>query len=452
MSKHSFVCLSLGSNLGNRFENLQRARSLLSEHGIADLRSSVILETEALLLPGAPREWNLPYFNSVLVGNTELSLLELLSTVQRIEKIVGRAEGEPRWAPRVLDIDILLYGEESFCCDNNQIQVPHPSLLSRPFLISLIASLCPYRKFYNKCSPYHNFTFAELAHNLPSDPSSIRRSLSPDVLLMGVVNVTNNSMSDGGLFLEPEKAVAHAEELFMQGAAVIDFGAQATNPKVKQFLSVDEEWQRLEPILQLLAGTWSNKKQYPIISLDTFYPEIILRAMDIYPIQWINDVTGGSESMAKIAKDCGLCLVMNHSSSLPLNPKNTLLFAKPTSEQLLRWGKEQLEKFSYIGLDINQVIFDPGIGFGKSAVQSLTMLREIAKLRQLGCRILVGHSRKSFLSLIGNYDPKDRDWETIGLSVLLQKQGVDYLRVHNVNAHQKALSAAASFETCGYPS
>ncbi|WP_100934393.1 dihydropteroate synthase [Candidatus Chlamydia corallus] len=446
MSELTFVCLSLGSNLGNRFKNLQSARTLLSEQAISDVRSSVILETEALLLPGSPQEWNLPYFNSVLVGKTKLSLQELLSTIKQIERVVGREEGMPPWSPRVLDIDILLYGDESFCCDNSQTTIPFPGLLSRPFLIALIASLCPYRRFCIEGSPYHNLTFGELAHNLPSPPGTIRRSLSPDALLMGVVNITNNSMSDGGMFLESSKAVAHAEKLFTEGAAVIDFGAQATNPKVKQFLSVDEEWKRLEPVLRLLAETWSDKKQYPAISLDTFYPEIILRAMDVYPIQWINDVTGGSQSMAEVAKDYGLCLVMNHSSSLPVNPKNTLSFSIPTGEQLLRWGEEQLEKFSYAGLNANQVIFDPGIGFGKSAVQSLTTLHEIAKFRRLGCPILIGHSRKSFLSLFGNHDPMDRDWETVGLSILLQKQGVDYLRVHNVAAHQKALSVAASCE------
>ncbi|AAD18896.1 dihydropteroate synthase [Chlamydia pneumoniae TW-183] len=447
MSEPRFVCLSLGSNLGNRFKNLQIARTLLGEQAVLGLRSSVILETEALLLPGSPPEWDLPYFNSVLVGETTLSLRELLVTIKQIEKVVGRAEESPPWSPRTIDVDILLYGDESFCCDHTEITIPLSNLLSRPFLIALIASLCPYRRFCTQGSPYHNFTFGELAHHLPSPPGMIRRSLSPDTMLMGVVNVTNDSMSDGGMFLDPEKAVAQAEKLFTEGAAVIDFGAQATNPKVKQFLSVDQEWERLEPVLRLLKETWSNRKQYPIISLDTFYPEIILRAMDIYPIQWINDVSGGSQSMAEVARDCELSLVMNHSSSLPVDPKNILSFSVPIGEQLLSWGEKQLKMFSDVGLNANQVIFDPGIGFGKGAAQSLATLYEIAKFKRLGCPILIGHSRKSFLSLFGNHDPKDRDWETVGLSILLQQQGVDYLRVHNVAAHQKALSVAAC-EAC----
>ncbi|ANH78561.1 dihydropteroate synthase [Candidatus Chlamydia sanziniae] len=442
MSKSSFVCLGLGSNLGYRFKNLQQAHALLKEKGITELRSSVILETKALLLPESPKEWDLPFFNSVLVGRTILSPQELLVIIKQVEKAVGREESTLPWSPRVLDVDILLYGEEDFHYQNGQEYIPHRSLLDRPFLISLIASLCPYRKFCCPHSPYDTMTFAELAYHFPCPSGSILRSLLPSSLLMGIVNITDNSMSDGGQFLDPENAVTYAEQLFVQGAAIIDFGAQATNPGLQCLLSMEQEWARLEPVLKLLSERWSGNMQYPEISLDTFYPEIIARAMNIYPIHWINDVSGNPQKMAQLAKDFGLSLVMTHSCSIPADSRKILSFSNPSSQQILEWAEHQLEACVGLGLEVDQIIFDPGIGYGKSAMQSLTILNEVKKFQDLGCALLVGHSRKSFLLMLSSYDPKDRDWETVGISILLQKQGVDYLRVHNIEAHHRVLTAA----------
>ncbi|ADZ18582.1 MULTISPECIES: dihydropteroate synthase [Chlamydia] len=440
ITKH-FICLSLGSNLGNRFENFRRAFSLLKELGIEDLQSSIILETKALLLPDSPKEWDLPFFNSVLIGRTALSPKELLSGIKHIERKLGRDPNALPWSPRILDVDILLYGDENYQQDD--IIIPHHRILERPFLLSLVASLCPTRKLHQPDSEFHLKTFGEIAHCLPCPQEIILNSFSPTTFLMGIVNVTDNSISDGGLYIDPSKAVAHAERLFAQGASVIDFGAQATNPKIKQLIDVDQEWARLEPVLKLLAEKWSGCMQYPDVSLDTFYPEIIKRALEIYPIRWINDVSGGSKEMAEIARDANLLLVINHSCSLPPRPDKTLAFTTCASDQLLSWGKQQIEAFVALGLSKDQIIFDPGIGFGTTPIQALNVLHRMEKFRELGCATLVGHSRKSCFSLLGKYDAKDRDWETVSLSVLLQQQGVNYLRVHDVEANHRVLSAAA---------
>ncbi|WP_139413997.1 dihydropteroate synthase [Chlamydia abortus] len=441
MITKQFICLSLGSNLGNRFENFRRAFSLLKELGIEDLQSSIILETKALLLPNSPKEWDLPFFNSVLIGWTALSPKQLLLGIKQIECQLGRDPHALPWSPRILDIDILLYGDENYQQDD--ITIPHNRMLERPFLLSLVASLCPTRKLHQPDSEFHLKTFGEIAHCRSCPQEIILNSFSPTTFLMGIVNVTDNSISDGGLYIDPSKAVAHAEQLFAQGASVIDFGAQATNPKVKHLIDVDQEWARLEPVLKLLAEKWSGRMQYPDVSLDTFYPEIIRRALEIYPIRWINDVSGGSKEMAEIAKDMNLLLVINHSCSLPPRADKTLAFTTCASDQLLSWGKKQIEAFVALGLSEDQIIFDPGIGFGTTSIQALNVLHRMEKFRELGCSTLVGHSRKSCFSLLGRYDAKDRDWETVSLSVLLQQQRVHYLRVHNVEANQRVLSAAA---------
>ncbi|AHK63634.1 dihydropteroate synthase [Chlamydia avium] len=441
MTSPRFVCLSLGSNLGNRFDNFRKAYLNLKELGIQDLQSSVILETKALLLPNSPETWDLPFFNSVIIGKTSLSPSELLKKLKNIENLLGRDLHAPAWSPRTLDIDILLYGDGDY--QDKDLTIPHSGLLKRPFLISLIAALCPDRQLYQPNSPYHLKTFGEIAHLCPCPREMILNAFSPTTFCMGIVNVTDNSMSDGGEYLDPNKAVEHAEKLFSQGASIIDFGAQSTNPKVKQFLSVEEEWKRLEPVLQLLSCRWSGCAQYPYISIDTFYPEIAIRACNIYPIHWINDVSGGSEKMIEVAKELGTCLVVNHSCSLPPCPEATLDFTSSPVDQLLDWGRRKIEFCDHLGLDCSQIIFDPGIGFGTTSIQAMYILQKMQMFRELGCPLLVGHSRKSCFSLLGKYDPKDRDWETAAISILLQQQRVDYLRVHDVAHNQRALSASA---------
>lgn len=441
MTSLHFVCLSLGSNLGNRFDHFRKAYFHLKELGIKDLKSSVILETQAIMLPGSPKIWDLPFLNSVVIGKTELSPTQLLKKLKSIESLLGRDLCAPSWSPRTLDIDILLYGDRDY--QNDNVVIPHSRLLERPFLISLIAALCEDLQFYQPSSPYHLKTFGEIAHLCPCPEEMILNAFSPQTFCMGIVNITDNSLSDGGRYLDPEHAVTHTEKLFAQGASIIDLGAQSTNPKVQRFLSLEEEWARLAPVLQLLSSRWSGYAQYPDISIDTFYPEIAMRASELYPIRWINDVSGGSKEMIQVAKELGTFLVVNHSCSLPPCSEDTLGFTSSPLSQLFDWGKRKIDFCDRLGLDCSQIIFDPGIGFGTTSIQAMRILREMRVFHGLNCPLLVGHSRKSYLSLLGKYDPKDRDWETASLSVLLQQQGVEYLRVHDVAHNQRVLSAAA---------
>ena len=444
MTTWNFVCLSFGSNLGNRHEYIRRAFACLKKAGIKNLKSSVILETKAILLEGSPKEWDLPYFNCVAIGETQLSPDELVRECKVIERAFGR-DFSLKWGPRPIDIDVILYGDETFAFHSETCTVPHPRLLERPFLISLIASLCPYRRFYLEGSPCNGKTFAELAAIYPLAEGEVLGSFGPATQIMGVVNITDNSISDTGLFLEARRAAAHAERLFAEGASIIDLGAQATNPRVKDLGNVEQEWGRLEPVLQLLAERWKGAKQYPDVSIDTFRPEIIRRAIEIFPIRWINDVSGGSLEMAYLAKEFGLRLLINHSCSLPPRPDCVLSYEESPVTQMLRWGESQLETFAQIGLDTSwQVVFDPGIAFGKTPVQSMLLMEGVEQFKRvLECPVLIGHSRKSCLSLLGRFSYQDRDWETIGCSVALHDRGVDYLRVHQVEGNRRALAAAA---------
>ncbi|WP_414038817.1 dihydropteroate synthase [Chlamydia trachomatis] len=444
MTSWNFVCLSLGSNLGNRHEHIRRAYASLKKAGIRNLKSSVILETKALLLEGAPKEWDLPYFNSVVIGETQLSPDELIEEIKMIESCFGQ-HASLKWGPRPIDIDVLFYGDEAFSYHSDKCTIPHPKVLERPFLLSMMASLCPYRRFRLEGSSCNGKTFAELAAIYPLTEEDALGSFGSATQIMGIVNITDNSISDTGLFLEARRAAAHAERLFAEGASIIDLGAQATNPRVKDLGSVEQEWERLEPVLRLLAERWGAAQQCPDVSIDTFRPEIIRRAVEVFPIRWINDVSGGSLEMAHLAKEFGLRLLINHSCSLPPRPDCVLSYEESPIEQMLRWGESQLEQFAQVGLDTSwQVVFDPGIGFGKTPVQSMLLMDGVKQFKRvLECPVLIGHSRKSCLSMLGRFNSNDRDWETIGCSVSLHDRGVDYLRVHQVEGNRRALAAAA---------
>ena len=147
-------------------------------------------------------------------------------------------------------------------------------------------------------------------------------------------------------------------------------------------------------------------------------------------------MTGFSDpAMVEIVKDSDCRLVMMHSLSIPADPALVLPDTSPASQQLRAWAIAQLERLDSLGINRNRVILDPGLGFGKSALQSLEILMNTRHLMDLGCELLIGHSRKSFLTLFTQAPVAQRDELTLSFSALLAGQGVHYLRVHNIKAH-----------------
>lgn len=136
--------LSLGSNEGHRLHNLQKAHTLMGPFSKV-LQSSIILETEALLPPNAPNHWNSPFLNQVIAIETDLSPIDLLKKLKNIEQELGRPHTYERWSPRTLDIDIL-YAEAYPTYQHPELQLPHPELTNRPFLLHLLALIAPYQK------------------------------------------------------------------------------------------------------------------------------------------------------------------------------------------------------------------------------------------------------------------------------------------------------------------
>lgn len=407
-----------------------------------NLRTSIIVETDAVLPPGAPEEWDVPFLNLVASAVTSVSPPTLLHGLKEIEKKLGRDLDAPRWSPRIIDLDILAWDERII--SENGLRIPHPELMNRPFLVRQMALLRSDWRYPIPGAPYGHLTLAEIVHShIPFDGEEMRYFV-PSPQLVGVVNITPDSFSDGGQCLDPERAIRRIHELASQGASVIDIGAQSTRPGATD-LSSEEEWDRLRPVLDLLRQDLLPLKAKPKISLDSFCPEVVRKALHRYPIDWINDVKGGrDETLLKVVAETGRTIVVNHSLTVPPSKEVVLSFQVDPVSYLRDWAIRKIEELGTYGIERDKVIVDPGIGFGKTALQSLHLLRNIDRLKGVGCEILVGHSRKSFLKILA--DKTDRDVETVGVSHCLLRRSVDYLRVHNVEAHRRSFTASALLE------
>ncbi|MBX7145289.1 MAG: dihydropteroate synthase [Oligoflexia bacterium] len=455
-----FVVLGLGSNLGNRAQILSEAIKHIFSAPTALLSNgccSELFESDALLLPDSPLEWNIPFLNLAVAGQCELSPLELLKAVKGLEAQLGR-QARQRWAPREIDIDILSYGNKSLTLD--VLRLPHPAIAERPFALWPFAALNPdyplpsagrqaaaqtlvFRWGYTRAEiPCKTWKASRKSQDqfraaLPSGLAWKEGPL-PRADLVGVINITPDSFSDGGKFTTPEACLAQARELYAHGAMLIDIGAESTRPGAPA-LDAQSEMARLQPVLEALLHERSKSALFPEISVDTRHPDVAKFALSL-GVEWINDVQGFSDKqMLSIAADSGAGLIAMHSLGIPPNKDRILDLSRPAYQQIQDWIDERLALFRQHKIDNSRLILDPGIGFGKNAEQSWNIIANARLLRTDGARLLFGHSRKSYLSLITARPAAERDSETALISTLLNTFGVDYLRVHNVAASIKAM-------------
>ncbi len=456
------VILGLGSNLENRATHLKRAISRLSRGRAPVLRGvtlSRIYESPALTPPGAPATWDSPYLNCALRGETNLEPDALLRRVQEIERSLGR-QGHERWAPRTIDIDILWWNGEEVRSDG--LTIPHPEILKRPFVLEPLRDLIPDAILDGETVEVHARRVAEASRvadasrvTTAASGGEIRRPAvhSPRAdfevnhpTLMGILNLTPDSFSDGGRFMEPHSALAHARRLVEEGAGIIDVGAESTRP---DGAAVDQEteWARIEPVLhglreiqEELRGPGGRGRF--LISLDSRNPSTVRRALQI-GVDILNDVTGFCRpEMLEIAADTDVPLVFMHSLSIPVVKGESIPAHRDSVEFLIAWAQERLAEFDRRGIAAHRLIFDPGIGFGKTALQNWHILEHVERFHDLAIPLLVGHSRKSFLEAVTDKPGAERDAETLDVSRSLITRGVDILRVHDVEGHVALLRDA----------
>ncbi len=248
--------------------------------------------------------------------------------------------------------------------------------------------------------------------------------------LVGILNVTPDSFSGDGLMAT--HAVAYAEQLVLAGADILDIGAESTRPHATA-LTADAEWARLAPVLEaMIHCAWRDSVR---LSVDTRHPQTASRALAL-GVDIINDVGGLSDHrMAEIVEEHACDVVVMHALTIPANPSKTLPDDADVVRVVLEWKLNITNHAIARGISPERLIFDPGIGFGKTAKQSLTLVNEARSLTQSGGRWLFGHSQKSFLSLFSDAKSAERDDLTLACSSQLAASGVDYLRVHQVARH-----------------
>lgn len=414
------IYLGLGSNLGDRRALLARALELLEHRPLSVSRVSPVVESPALLPEGAPPEWNRPFLNLAAHCETQASPDAVHGWIEEIQQELGRKEG-PRWSPRPIDIDVLLWEREQITTDT--LTIPHIDIRGRNFVLTPLIALEPKLTLPGLPGKTVLDWSRDLPHHLP--------------LWMGILNVTPDSFSDGGRFMGWDRVAPHVDAMIQAGAHIIDIGGESTRPGATP-LPPEEEWRRVGPILSKLLDERAAAVLGPLISIDTYHPETARRALAL-GVDIINDVSGlSSPEMIELAGESGADWVAMHQLSLPADPKLTLPADGDPYDAVEAWLLERIPAWERAGLDLNRIIFDPGIGFGKSAQQSLTLLRRAGEFRKHGLRVLVGHSRKSFLNAAAGDGIDARDLATAEVSKDLCAQGVDILRVHNVPMHVEA--------------
>ncbi len=245
-------------------------------------------------------------------------------------------------------------------------------------------------------------------------------------LIMGVLNVTPDSFSDGGEFQNPENAARHAVSMVKEGADIIDIGGESTRPGAKK-ITPEEEINRIKDVLEILI-----KKVDVPISIDTYKSQVAEYALS-RGASIVNDISAlrADNDMAKVVAKYGAGVVLMHIKGAPETMQEN-----PHYEDLIGEIYGYLDSSIHIavraGIDEEKIIVDPGIGFGKTFEHNLTILRELSRFKKLGKPILVGTSRKSFLGKLLNKDVKDRLYGTLASSAIAIVNGADIIRVHDV--------------------
>ncbi|HXH79634.1 dihydropteroate synthase [Nocardioides sp.] len=270
--------------------------------------------------------------------------------------------------------------------------------------------------------------------------------------VMGIVNVTPDSFSDGGLYADAERAVAHGRQLLADGAHVLDIGGESTRPGAPRTL-VDEELDRVLPVITPLAA------QGAVVSVDTMRASVAAAALEA-GAQIVNDVSGGladPEMLSVLAGSDATYVAMHWRAHAAAMADFTDYGPDGVVEGVRRELGERLDAITAAGVDAERVILDPGLGFAKTPAHNWALLAGLASLEALGRPLLIGASRKSFLGrlLADGEQPREvgeREFAHAALVALLAERGVAYLRVHDVRATCDALAvvdALADAETAG---
>jgi dihydropteroate synthase len=263
-------------------------------------------------------------------------------------------------------------------------------------------------------------------------------------LWMGIVNVTPDSFSDGGRFLDPQQALQQAVALWEQGADILDIGGESTRPYAEP-VPAEEELRRVVPVLEGL------RRHLPqaVLSIDTS-KAVVAQAALALGVEIVNDVTGltGDPAMVPLVAASGAGVCVMHMQGTPQTMQDHPTYQDVVAE-VYDYLRQRRDALVAAGISQERICLDPGIGFGKTHAHNVALMASCGKFLELGCPVLVGHSRKGFLAKLIGDAQADRTAATIGGALALGWQGVHVIRVHDVAPVRQAWTVFAA--CCAVP-
>jgi len=262
-------------------------------------------------------------------------------------------------------------------------------------------------------------------------------ALGERTLVMGIVNVTPDSFSDGGALLTSDDAVRHGARLIDEGADVLDVGGESTRPGAAA-IDAPEELRRVIPVIEGLT----EMQQTTPVSIDTRKPEVARAALDA-GARIVNDTTAGRDAaMLETVEASGAGMVLMHMLGEPATMQDDPRYDDVVAE-VTEFLRERIEAAVFAGIPEERICIDPGIGFGKNVDHNLALLRAVPALRPLGAAVMIGASRKRFIGVLtGSENAADRLEGSLAVAVLAASLGADLVRVHDVAATVRALQVA----------
>jgi dihydropteroate synthase/2-amino-4-hydroxy-6-hydroxymethyldihydropteridine diphosphokinase len=425
------IFIALGANLPSREgaprETLRRAVAALAGRGLTVTARSRLYLTEPV--PRSRQPW---YANQVIAVETRLTPHEVLALLLDVEHLFGRERGE-RNASRTLDLDLIAFGQA--LVDTPDLVLPHPRMQERAFVLAPLADIAPEWR-----DPRSGQTVRTMLAQV--DRANVR-ALKAIPLLMGVVNVTPDSFSDGGRYDAADAAIAHARKLMDEGADILDIGGESTRPG-SQPVEVETEWSRIGPVISALAE--EARQRYRLISVDTRHAETMARAL-VAGATMINDITGLEAPASRaVLANSDVPIVLMHMQG---DPQSMQL--NPSYQDVLREVRSELdakcERAIKSGIAASRLWLDPGLGFGKTLEHNLALLDATPHLRSLGYPVLIGASRKSFIGGVDRQGPAgERLGGSVAAAIAAAQRGADAVRVHDVAETRQALAVWSAVE------